>query len=359
MSFAIDEDVYLEHFGVKGMRWGHRKEAREARRIKKSQKYALRAQAFQTKISELDSRSPKSRFQQARLNKQRSELVRDRNQAIEDAQRKREGKLTDKQRIVTYGAAAVATAIAAYGTYSTVQSGQFRRVATKGKNFLTGNKEAWAHKPELSDTSLDADGIMEKVVKDINPEFGGIGTKMNCRRATFAYEMRRRGFDVQATRTSNGRGQDASGIFNVLQPEGSNPVNPGRGGIATRLLLEARAKKKGAETPFTESFKEAGFIGKNKVNPNQLWGALSKNPNGARGELGVKWAFGGGHSVAWEIVNNKPVVFDTQTGKVFKSYSQMKKEYEELTGGIQEAALTRLDNVSLNNDFLMRWVKRA
>lgn len=31
----IDEDIYLEHWGVKGMRWGVRNENRQARRDKK------------------------------------------------------------------------------------------------------------------------------------------------------------------------------------------------------------------------------------------------------------------------------------------------------------------------------------
>ncbi len=43
---------------------------------------------------------------------------------------------------------------------------------------------------------------------------------MNCRRCTFAYEMRRRGYDVAATRTTNGRGQTAVGVYNALNTEG-------------------------------------------------------------------------------------------------------------------------------------------
>ena len=39
---------------------------------------------------------------------------------------------------------------------------------------------------------------------------------MNCRRCTFAYELSRRGYDVQATKTLIGTGQDANGMNQML-----------------------------------------------------------------------------------------------------------------------------------------------
>lgn len=50
-----------------------------------------------------------------------------------------------------------------------------------------------------------------------HPEYGNsLGSFMNCRRCTFAYELSRRGYDVQATKTLIGTGQDANGMNQML-----------------------------------------------------------------------------------------------------------------------------------------------
>lgn len=83
---------------------------------------------------------------------------------------------------------------------------------------------------------------------------------------------------------------------------------------------------------------------------------IVKHGERARGEISVLWAAGGGHSMAWEVIDGKPVIFDCQTGDVYKTES----DFERLAKVVNTAVTTRLDNVEeLNEDFLLRWVEDA
>ncbi len=372
----LPEDVeFLEHWGVKGMRWGVRNDKeRQARREQKAKKYDARAQMLQTKISEIDAKlATKKRysFGAQRLRDQKFYLVEDHKTAIKDAEAKRQGKLSKGQKTAIKGAAIAAGIIAAYTAYSVAQSGEGNRLIAKGKEFITGDKATDFKKNlSLADPNLDADGIFQRVVKGANPNYGSFGTKMNCRRATFAYEMRRRGNEVVATKTTSGYGQNFAGLHNALDPK-NKLKSTGKIGVLRNLLIE---KVKGEDVapkpgwtpkvgPYSRAARTLGLIGKNKIGqggvaPDDVIKAISKLPNGARGELGVKWMFGGGHSMAWEVVKGRPVIFDVQTGTKITTSLQLAK-HVEAAGGIMDAGYTRLDDLPLNADFLLRWVKNV
>lgn len=69
----------------------------------------------------------------------------------------------------------------------------------------------------------------------------------------------------------------------------------------------------------------------------------------------MQWKAGGAHSMAWEVVKGKPVIFDTQTGKRYNNASEFFSMARQMKG----AGFTRLDNVELDQDFLMRWMRDA
>lgn len=60
--------------------------------------------------------------------------------------------------------------------------------------------------------------------------------------------------------------------------------------------------------------------------------------------------------MAWEIINNKPVIFDCQTGKMYKNAFDLDSAVGKY---IKKAGFTRLDNIDLNEDFLLRWLRNA
>lgn len=344
-----DEEVldYLEHFGVKGMRWGVRKssEQKQSNRNAKAQKYLNKAADIQKQIDTVKN-TKNIGFYSRSLKIQK--LTEEKRTAEKDAELKRQGKLSTKQKQVAIGVGVAAGILAAYGTYQSLNSGNARRLMVKGKAFMTKDKSLpWKKNEVLANPNFGVGAIRSNVVARINPNYGAPGTKMNCRRATMAYEMRRRGYDVVPTLTTNARGQDITGAFNILNP-GANLVPPGRLGMATRIMGETFKRDK----PFSKLVKENPMGGK-EVFPTEIIKEISSHPNGARGELGMVWNSGGGHSMAWEIVKGKPVIFDTQNGKVFET----PQEIQKLSNMIMRSTVTRLDNVELNTDFLTRWLK--
>lgn len=361
-----EEEVtaFLAHYGVKGMRWGHRKKEvsaeKQAAREKRAAKFDLKAENAKTKISEIDAKLSKEGFLFGRrgLKKQKKDLQKIHDQAIKNAEAKRQGKLSSTQKKVIAGAAIAGVIVAGVAVHRQYDSGELNRKMMRGRAFLEGKHGVtWARNPDLSKRDMDVDEIMSKVVKNINPDFGKPGTTNNCRRATFAYEMRRRGMDVQATKTSSGSGQTFIGLSNAIGfgRKDIDKIDPG-----TKL-------KDLAEMPINSSvgaaFKTYGSTGRNTIHagstktaPDSIFRALSNQPNRSRGELGVLWEIGGGHSMAYEIVNNKPVIFDTQSGKRFLNPKDLLDSFGE---NIQSAGFTRLDDVMLNENFIMRWVKNA
>ncbi len=194
---------------------------------------------------------------------------------------------------------------------------------------------AWKKNPELA-KKMDVDQIQSKVVKQINPEYPKAGTKMNCRRATFTYEMRRRGYDVTATKSHFAIGQDAEGLRTATMTNSKTKYESGWGKtqVATPYIISQSTPKERSDLIFN---------------------SLSKYPEGARGELGVGWNFGGGHSMAFEVIKGKPVIFDTQNGETYRNAASFSK-FADIT---HDAAHTRTDNIPLDEKFLRRWMVNA
>jgi hypothetical protein len=370
----------LTHFGVKGMRWGVRKEEATSGRTSSSAKdvppeerakreeaakhYEAKAEEFQRRLDTFQKNTPETRWNK----RNRNDTIDGYNRAIvmakTNAQNKREGKLTEQQKTAVKGAAIAVGILAAYGAYKLADSGQGRELITKGQEFLTRRDFAWAKNPELSRKGMSIEDLHHKVVDGVNPSYGGVGTKMNCKRCTFAYEMRRRGYDVAATRTNSGANQGMEGMFRSLA--NSTDVADISKSHATFAVSSSGVTE---ATAYRKIVQKGSVLGENMIRrgPNDghigesIFKTLAKQPNGARGELGVKWSQGGGHSVAWEIVGGKPVIFDCQTGKRYTDHFSLFQSggIKGQSPGISDAAFTRLDNVHLNEDFLRRWLKNA
>ncbi len=198
-----------------------------------------------------------------------------------------------------------------------------------------------------------AQEIFDNVVAGrINPGYGAPGTSNNCRRCTFAYELSRRGYEVSATKTLKGTGQNEYGLLSAMDASGQRHT-AGRhilnvlNGDETALELLERAVLNGS---FGVPIKtKRGQVHKD------IFETLSQMPNGARGELCVKYSAGNRHSMAWEIVHNKPIIFECQASKMYDSQESFASHASRITN----AAVSRLDNVSLNYDFLRKWVKNT
>jgi hypothetical protein len=305
----IDEDIYIQHFGVKGMRWGVRND---------------------------DDESSGS-----------------------DSSGEKKPRFTPRQKkAIIAGAAIAGTLLVAYGGYRLSQGGQLNAASLRAKEALGKQKGPWKKNDLLADKNLSADQIQNLVNKQANPGYGKPGTKLNCRRATFAYEMRRRGFDVSATRTRiDDGGQNFTGVYNALNSEG-RVVGSSKRALRRELAREARR----GSSSLSDAYDALEGRGRSSVQPidgshvSGIFRGLLGQPNGARGEVSMNWTSGGRHSMAWEIIGGRPHVFDPQTGEHFASARDLRRSIGESIG---EASFLRLDDAPMNTDFLQRWLRNA
>jgi hypothetical protein len=366
MTTAELGEQFISHHGVKGMHWGVRKArevspGRQAKREAKAEKFVKKSVDLQRQIETLQALPKQTRVQkfvQGDRNKHIGVLAKEKARADVDAERKRQGKLSTTQKHVIVGAAVVATLVAGGVLATQINSGEARQLANRGREIVTGQKFEFTKAPELKG-NWNAESIQSLVVKDINRGYpDGIGSGMNCRRCTFAYEMRRRGYDVAATRTPTASGQNPMGLYNVLTteredvPTGARGINRLRKGMMEELT-EGRIKDP-ATRHISTIAKRSGNL-RSFQTPEYIFQRLMQEPDRSRGELGVQWKAGGGHSMAYEIIDGVPHVFDTQTGKYYDKAYEFFKDMPQM----ESAGFTRLDNVNLDTHFLQRWLKNA
>lgn len=321
----MEQHFYLAHHGIKGQKWGVRR--------------------FQNKDGTLTN-AGKNRYggntrREKKITKY-EEKYRKRGLDEKTARAKAEAKYKRRRTALIVGAAVVA----AYATYKFVDSGQAHQLAVEGQsivNRMLGSDASVFKKNDALSSASGVDEIMSTVVSRINPEYGQLGTTNNCRRCTFAYEMSRRGYDVRATKTLGGTGQAAKGFSSV---------------IGERFSIPSLFKEAGDfnSPDFTDRLNKAlsrhGTAIVKGSNPFEL---LTEFPNGARGEVAVAWSVGGMHSMAWEIIDGAPVIFDCQTQSRYSSLADLGQR----AAYIGAIAVNRLDNVELDTHFLERWLANA
>lgn len=215
-------------------------------------------------------------------------------------------------------------------------SGAYRVPGMVVKNSLRGG---WPTNRELAKVPMSLKDIQSKVVKGVNPQFPGLGTTNNCLRATYTYEMRRRGFDVTATKTMMATGQNANGTR----------IMTGKLKVGTQIDASAKAMRGNSAMANI-----VNKVVKKRPTANDVYHALSQQPNGSRGDLQMRWGMGG-HSVAYEIIKGRPVVIDAQSGKTYSN----PKELDDLVGPAISLKFNRLDDKNLNEFAMTAWVKDA
>lgn len=329
---AWTEEVW--HYGIKGQKWGIRR--------------------FQDEDGTLTSAGKKRYSESGEAEKKADK--KDSKQKIDEESKKK--KWSTGKKI----AVAAAALVAAYAAYKFVDSGQAKQLIDKGRSFLL-NQDISFKKDSTLAKLTDKNDIFSKVVSKVNPNYGELGTVNNCRRCTIAYEMRRRGFDVKATRTMGGTGQNAIGLYSATHK--NTTIN----GVMGWALHNAKQVLDGEVTPDKTPYALKWFrdmsqniidmkefsVEKSIHNASKVFTELSKQADGARGEIELRWYSGGAHSIAWEIIKGSPVMFDCQTGIMYDS----PKDFNTLSMWASGISYSRLDNVDFNIDFLLRWLENA
>lgn len=119
---------------------------------------------------------------------------------------------------------------------------------------------------------------------------------MNCSFCTAAYDLRKRGYDVEANPISTMEGYTIADITKWY--DGAKSVSE-RDVIYSKYGSKATTINKETRTAALEE-------------------NLKKQGNGARGHLGVYWQQGGGHDVIWEVENGKVIVRDCQINETME-----------------------------------------
>jgi len=143
---------------------------------------------------------------------------------------------------------------------------------------------------------IDSKQSNDEHQKKVNPKFNDktYDYSMNCSFCTAAYDLRKRGYDVEA-----------------------NPIST----VEAYTIDDICSWYKGAKSVSNVDVRNAHYatiksrddvLSKKEL----LIKSLESNGDGARGHLGLIWANGGGHDVVWEVENGEVVIRDCQNGKI-------------------------------------------
>lgn len=191
-----------------------------------------------------------------------------------------------------------------------------RRKIFKGRNFIA-NSKLLAYKVSRIFDDVDSENgypikrnetSKEQDLKVVNPTYKSttVASSNNCALCTVAYDIRRRGYDVIARQNA-----PISLLYDINKDDISVMYKNSRN--ITTNTAENSIKR------------------------------LSKEPEGSRGALFMSWGSGGGHVVAYEIENGKPVIYDAQVGK--KTNDILNSDYARDSNNW---SFTRLDNAMPN-----------
>lgn len=220
---------------------------------------------------------------------------------------------------------------AVYGTALAVGDAKAAIANNKEKKFQEEreknpiDKKTGFHKKT---TEMTPDEDMERV----NPAFKNWdqNTKSNCVLCSMSFELRRRGYDVQAKKATSGYDQ------NELTQDWFTGAKhtEAKGGIQDHELMRRN---------FTlDKSRQKEMI-------NDALSTIKAQKDGARGTLGIIWnGTASGHSIAYAVENGEVTIYDTQSNEKFKGDKAAEK-YLKQTSRVD---ITRLDNCKLNTKYI-------
>ena len=208
----------------------------------------------------------------------------------------------------------------------------------RGAMYVNGKIKANKYEKERKDLEIDsATGFKKKEreytpeedLKRVNPDLYDFNTnsKNNCMLCTMTYEMRRRGFDVTAKKSGNG-------YFDAE---------------ITRWMPDAKIERYGGygKTTVLESItnSKAKAFAQDTVSK-----ILKSQPDGARGNLTVRFTLGGGHSMFYEIKNGQMIIRDGQVSKTYTNPIKILKDCSDIN-------VCRFDNLKFDPDAIKECCK--
>ena len=179
---------------------------------------------------------------------------------------------------------------------------------------------------KTGDTTPDEDMAM------VNPNYKRLFKKNNydenCAACTIAYDLRRRGYDVE------------------VKSDDSTLEDGYYGLTADEILKVYSLSRSDLKTTCNGVTRDTQQMQKNLT---KLEDELLTYGDGARGNFMVYWSQGGGHSVSWEVENGEVVIRDAQTNK--------KHKLDDYANSVAYFEYIRTDNAEVSDEVL-KYVKK-
>lgn len=301
---------FLMHHGIKGQKWGVRRYQNEDGSLTEAgkERYGTRKDSGVTKYGKnVDSNKSSAAAMAARF-------------AYHALTLNPLGLATDVAR--------TAQAISAHGREKT----RMKQISQSAVDEKTG-----LHLKAKSTTSEEDQRAINPGYKDFDTN-----TKNNCMLCTTAYEMRRRGYDVIANKTTTGFVD--SKVKDWFPKAEIKKVSYLPKEDFDKMTPEERRKQLRRVTLKAQ-------MGRNKELASATFDVLRKQGNGARGNLMIVYPTMSGHSVAYEVSGGQVTIRDCQTNK---TYNERQYTNHGLARCIS-ATYARTDNV----DFDVKKIKEA
>ena len=317
-QYNYSNSDYLQHYGILGMRWG----------IRRFQDKSGRLTAAGKKRYDDDTSNGSPEKKSSKTSKEVGDSFIEKKLGI---------KLSDKQKTaIKVGVGVAAVALAAYGGYRLYNSDVGKPLRDQVDLFLNRFNEGYDRetfkrsgkltehaKKDLSTRDYDSKLRFFKKAREYTPEEDlkainegmfqiSKGGSNNCGLCTTAYELRRRGYDVRANFAEQGRS------VKTLSEFFKNADIQDDSALANRTKTEWMAA---------------------------IERRLLRQGEGARGNFGGQYSFGGGHSIIYEVTKGRVIFRDGQTGETYRT---TRDAIGLFTPG--KSNYFRMDNLEINSD---------
>lgn len=239
-----------------------------------------------------------------------------------------------------YGQGILGEIMAAVGTVT------YASLAVKGEvdNAVANSKEKKFAKERAQNPVDKSTGFHKKTtdmtpkedMERVNPAYKNWdeNTKNNCVLCTMSYELRRRGYDVQARKATEGYDENLTkDWFTGAKIKQSN------GGMSDTEII---SNYNYGIPPFIDKEKQSTMIS-NTIKE------IKSQKDGARGQMCVTWdGTVSAHSVAYANEGGEPVIYDTQANKMYKGEKAVTNYLKKTS----QNSVTRLDNCKINKKYI-------
>lgn len=351
-GYELIRESDLQHYGLKGMRWGIRRwqnyDATNSFNEAGIQRYFGRAPGENSKSAKetgtFYDRKKATKETKAIIAKQSKFEREDEKHFLSEATKQRVKEIVSSKEFKV----GMTIAVAAVGTYALYKLGHrhlmkmatdkttwigkmayddgMERLSEFPKNFdsLDDIPRDFAFSAEKyfnstnSETLISAERTAGELVNYVNEGGWGTATRSNnCTFCSSAIIMRLKGYNVDA-------GETLSGF---------------------------------SDTVYSDFWEGSKFQIHSGVTKHSLEKALKQVGEGHYGTMSVRWKSGGGHSLAYAIRNNRLEIFDGQVNEV---YIQGSAAYDQLLKSINISETTFADLTNCNpTDLLLKVVKGA